>query len=74
MKRGGAADDYKAWKAGVATEMERLHGIAASIVPEHVWTRLYVKGMSPEQAASIPEVRNYFTREPGERLRKSDSS
>ena len=67
MKRGGAADDYRAWKAGVATEMERRHGIAASIVPEHVWTKLYIKGLTPEQAAKAPEVHNYVTREPGER-------
>jgi hypothetical protein len=51
-----------AWKAGVATEMERLHGIAAGIIPEHVWTRLYVKGMMPEDAANAPEPENYYTR------------
>jgi hypothetical protein len=47
--------------------MERRHGIAASIVPEHVWTKLYIKGLTPEQAAKAPEVHNYVTREPGER-------
>ncbi len=35
------ADDYRAWKAGVADALERLRGISASIIPEHVWTRLY---------------------------------
>ena len=64
------AADYRAWKAGVAPEMERQHGIAASIIPEHVWTRLYIKGMTPEQAASASELQNYFTKDPGERLRK----
>ena len=33
MKRAGAGDDFMAWKAGVATEMERLHAIA--VIPEH---------------------------------------
>ena len=46
MKRGSAADDYRAWKVDVAKEMERLHGISSSIVPEHVWTRLYIKGLT----------------------------
>ena len=64
------ADDYRAWKAGVADALERLHSISASIVPEHVWTRLYIKGMTPEQAASASEPQNYFTKDPGERLRK----
>ena len=68
MKREEAADDYRAWKAGVTTEMERLHGIAAGVIPEHVWTRFYVRGMSPEEAAKAPELQNYFIKEPVERL------
>jgi hypothetical protein len=65
VKRGGAADDYRAWKADVATEMERQHGIAASIIPEHVWTRLYIKGLTPDQAANAADLQNYYTRSPG---------
>jgi hypothetical protein len=59
VKRGGAADDYKAWKVDVAMEMERRHGIAASVIPEHVWTRFYVRGLTPEDAAKTPELYNY---------------
>ncbi|MET0720433.1 MAG: hypothetical protein ABWY64_06335 [Tardiphaga sp.] len=55
-------EDYRVWKAGVTTELQRLHGISAGIIPEHVWTRLYVKGMTPEDAANAPEVYNYYTR------------
>ena len=32
--------------------------------------RLYVKGLSPEQAASADEIEKYDAREPGEGLRK----
>jgi hypothetical protein len=32
--------------------------------------RLYVKGLSPEQAVSADEIRKYYAREPGEWLRK----
>jgi hypothetical protein len=64
------ADDYARWKSRVATEMERLRRISAGIVPEHVWTRLYVKGLTPEQAANAAELRNYYTRDPSDRLRK----
>jgi hypothetical protein len=74
VKRGGAADDYRAWKNGVATEMERLHCIAAGVIPEHVWTRFYVRGMSPEEAAKATELQNYFTKEPGERLARAKRS
>ena len=31
-------EDYRVWKAGVTTELQRLHGISAGIIPEHVWT------------------------------------
>ena len=64
------ADYYRAWKAGVTDALDRLRGISASIVPEHVWTRLYIRGMTPEQAASASELQNFFTKDPGERLRK----
>ena len=64
------AADYRAWKAGVTDALDRLRGISASIVPEHVWTRLYIRGMTPEQAASASELQNFFTKDPGERLRK----
>jgi hypothetical protein len=33
-----AAADYRAWKASVTDALDRLRGISASIVPEHVWT------------------------------------
>jgi hypothetical protein len=51
-----------------------LQSISASIIPEGVWTRLYVKGVTPEEAANAPELQNYLTREPGERLRRPSGS
>jgi hypothetical protein len=35
-----------------------------------VWTRLYVKGLTPAQAANAPELQNHYTRDPSDRLRK----
>jgi hypothetical protein len=52
-------------------EGRRGHGngapapIAASIIPEHVWTRLYIKGLTPDQAANAAELKNHCTRSPG---------
>jgi hypothetical protein len=56
VKREEAADDYRAWKAGVTQRLDAC--TAASIVPEHVWTKLYIKGLTPEQTAKAPEVHN----------------
>jgi hypothetical protein len=53
-------------EGGVAAELQRQHGIAFDIIPEGGWTRLYVKGLSPEQAVSADEIRKYYAREPGE--------
>ena len=64
------SEDYTIWRTQVAKELHSQHGIALGIIPEGVWTRLYVKGMTPDEAAITPEVYNYVKREPGERLRK----
>jgi hypothetical protein len=32
--------DYDEWRAQVATDLERLRGISAGIIPERVWIRL----------------------------------
>ena len=65
-----STEDYAIWRLGVAAELQRQHGIAFDIIPEGGWTRLYVKGLSPEQAVSTDEIRKHYAREPGERLRK----
>ena len=65
-----STEDYATWRRGVAAELQRQHGIAFDIIPEGGWMRLYVKGLSPEQAVSADEIRKYYAREPGERLRK----
>ena len=65
-----STEDYATWRLGVAAELQRQHGIAFDIIPEEGWMRLYVKELSPEQAASADEIRKYYALEPGERLRK----
>jgi hypothetical protein len=49
---------------------DNSQGIAFDIIPEGGWTRLYVKGLSPEQAANADGIRKHYAREPGQRLRK----
>jgi hypothetical protein len=65
-----STEDYATWRLGVTAELQCQHGIAFDIIPEGGWTRLYVKGLSPEQAANGDEIRKHYAREPGERLRK----
>jgi hypothetical protein len=58
-----STEDYATWRRGVAAELQRQHGIAFDIIPEGGWMRLYVKGLSPEQAANADEIRKYYARE-----------
>jgi hypothetical protein len=52
VKREEAADDYRAWKAGVTQRLDAC--TAASIVPEHVWTKLYIKGLTRSRRRRPP--------------------
>jgi hypothetical protein len=63
-------EHFASWKSDASAQFERLHSISASIIPDGVWTRFYIKGMAPEEAARAPELHNYFTRNPGERLQR----
>jgi hypothetical protein len=80
MRRAPLTTDYATWKSQVAAELERLHHLQVShvhvgAVPDSVWTRLYVRGLPPEEAARAHEVFSYNTRPPGILLkRQSDVS
>jgi len=39
------------WKDAAAQELKRLHGIEATAIPERQRTKLYVRGLSAEEAA-----------------------
>jgi hypothetical protein len=46
-----ALDEYAAWKATAAAELERLHEVRVATIPDRVWKRLYVAGLLPLEAA-----------------------
>jgi hypothetical protein len=69
MRGAPLTTDYATWKSQVA-ELERLHHLQVShvhvgAVPDSVWTRLYVRGLPPEEAAQAHEVFSYSTHPPG---------
>jgi hypothetical protein len=49
---------FASWKSSVTAQFERLHSISAGIIPDGVWTRLYIKGMTPEEAARAPKLQS----------------
>jgi hypothetical protein len=65
------AGDQAAWRAATEAELKRLHpDIRPSTIPLREWTRLYVRGLTPEAAAQQANVYAWNRHTPAERLRK----
>jgi hypothetical protein len=58
------------WKDRAEVQLERRHGVKATTIPAHVWTRLYTQGRSPQEAAEEAAVSAYNTRPAFERMRE----
>jgi hypothetical protein len=63
------ATGYAAWQAEAAAAL-RQHGGKAGLVPNRVWTRLYVQGLTPEEAAEQADVSAYTVHSVADRQRK----
>jgi hypothetical protein len=64
-----AQPSYASWKDAAAQELKRLHGIEATAIPEREWIKLYVRGLTPEEAAAQVE-REYRSTRPASWLKK----
>jgi hypothetical protein len=49
------APSYAAWKADAVKALQKLHWSAAAVTRDGLWTKLYVRGFSPEKAAELAE-------------------
>jgi hypothetical protein len=65
-----ATTSYAEWKDRAEVQLERRHGVKATTIPTRVWTRLYIQGRSPKEAAEQAAVSNFNTRPAFERTRK----
>jgi hypothetical protein len=43
-------------------KLERRHGVKASTIPARLWTKLYVRNLSPEAAAAEAAISAYNTK------------
>lgn len=60
---------YEAWKDVAAKELQRLHGIEATVISEREWTKLYIRGLALEEAADRAE-RDYRSTRPPDWIKK----
>ena len=66
------SETRQAWRAAAEAELERLYpGVRASSIPERVWTNLYVRGLSAEEAARAADVHAWNKLTPFARLRQA---
>jgi len=64
QSRGSALDpepSYPAWRADAFRALQKLHWSAAAATRDGLWTKLYVRGFSPSEAAKYAE-REYTAR------------
>ena len=48
--------DYRAWRKAAAQVLRDRHDLAWGVMHEGAWSRLYVKGLDPEEAADWARV------------------
>jgi hypothetical protein len=59
-----AQPSYKAWKDEALRTLQRDHNLPPNAISEREWTRLYVNGFPPDQAADRAEREYHSTHSP----------
>ena len=66
----GADVPFPAWKIAAVKALAQVNGRAILTTRDGFWTRLYVRGLSPQQAAEMA-AREYDATHPVERTRRT---
>jgi ribosomal protein L19E len=61
--------DYAAWKARIAADLATRRDVRPGVIPDRVWRRLYIRGMTPQDAADEAAGSAYNPRAAADRLR-----
>jgi hypothetical protein len=62
--------DYPAWKIMAGADPLGRHDVKPGIIPERLWRRLYIQGLSPQKAADQAAVSANNTMSPADRLKR----
>jgi hypothetical protein len=69
---GMVSETKQAWRREAEAELERLYpSVRATSIPERIWTNLYVRGLSPGEAARAADVHAWNKLTPFDRLRQA---
>ena len=58
-------DSYRAWKADAVKALAKLHALAVVATRDGCWTKPYVRGLSPDDAAAQAAREYDSTHRPG---------
>jgi hypothetical protein len=62
--------DYRRWKARAVAKLDQRHDVRSGIIPERIWRRFYIRGMTPQKAADQAAVSRHNPQSAADRLRK----
>jgi hypothetical protein len=68
--RAAERADYAAWKILAGAVLLERHDVKPGTIPERLWRKLFIRGLSPQKAADQAAVSAYNARSPANRLRK----
>jgi hypothetical protein len=49
--RAAERADYAAWKIMAGADLLQRHDVKPGIIPERLWRKFYIQGLSPQKAA-----------------------
>jgi hypothetical protein len=61
---------YAAWKILAGEDLLQRHDVKPGIIPERLWRKLYIRGMTPQKAADQTAVSPNNTISPADRLKR----
>jgi hypothetical protein len=62
--------DYASWKVRAVADLANRHDVKPGIIPERLWRRLYIRGLSPYKAADQAAVSAYNAMSPADWLKR----
>jgi dihydropteroate synthase len=62
--------NYAAWKILAGADLLQRHDVKPGIIPERLWRKLYIRGMTPQKAADQAAISAYNTQSAADRLKR----
>jgi dihydropteroate synthase len=69
-ERAAEQANYTAWKILAGADLLQRHDVKPGIIPERLWRKLYIRGMTPQKAADQAAVSASNARSAADRLKR----